>query len=111
MELEFDMKKLLKGINAFVGFAGSSENPQKMSMRMMGVFMGVVSQFMPLIAMAVEKFVELPPGMSAEMFVTNFTSSVEPVILLIAVVIWLIGAFRAAWSAFNVQERVGAFLR
>lgn len=105
------MKKFLRAINAFVGFAGSSENPQKMSMRMMGVFMGVVSQFTPLIAMLIEKFVELPPGMTAETFVSSLTAAIEPVILLIAVVLWLLGAFRAAWAAFNIQERVGAYLR
>ena len=109
--MEFDMKKFLTVLNAIVGFAGSSENPQKMSLRLTAVVMGVIAEFSPFLVLLAGTFMNLPDGVTAENIQQTLAPVVQAFIFIIAGILWLIGAFRAAWSALKVPERVGAYLR
>src|SRR5574337_919808 len=93
------MQKAKAVFRALIGYAGSSENPEKMSMRLMGIVMGVVSQFSPLISFGV---VHLDPNFcpgGIDSCVANLSSVIQPIILTVACVVWVVGAVRAAWNA------------
>lgn len=93
------MKKISAIVKAFTGYAGSSESPEKVSMRFMGIAMALVSQFAPLIA----NF--LPFG------VEDFVRQAQPIVLLVACLMWTYGAVKAMWLAAKASPTVGAFLR
>jgi hypothetical protein len=105
------MKKVLSVLNAIIGFAGSSENPQKMSLRLTAVVMGIIAKFSPLLVFVASSAMHLPEGVTAE----NVQQTLEPVvqafIFIIAGVLWLVGAFRAGWIALKMPEKIGAYLR
>ena len=89
------MKKLTLVLRALIGYSGSSEDPSKMSARFMGVILGAVSQFIPLITLVATKFMTIPAGMSVEQYVDGLTAIAQPLTLLVACIIWVVGAIRA----------------
>ena len=100
------MQKIKAVLSAIIGYAGSSENPQKMSLRFMGIIMGVISQFSPLISLFVMHFTNFcTAGM--DICVAQFTDIVQPLVLTIACVIYLVGMVRAVMS----MPKVAGFLR
>jgi ABC-type uncharacterized transport system permease subunit len=82
-----------------------------MSMRLTAVVMGLIAQFSPFLVLLASTFMSLPPGVSAENVQETLAPVVQAFIFIIAGILWLVGAFRAAWVALKVPERVGAFLR
>lgn len=95
------MQKLKSVLNALVGYAGSSENPEKMSLRLMGIITGIVSQFSPLISLVVAHTTNLcTAGMNT--CTAQFTSVIEPIVLTMACVMWIVGAVRAVLNTPTV---------
>lgn len=89
------MKKFL---NAFIGFAGSSENPQQMSMRFSAIILAVVSKAVSFAALAGYTF----PYTDEQ--TQTIASSLA---FVVAVIFWVYGAIRAVLNT----PKVGAFLR
>ncbi len=92
------MQKLKAVLQAFTGYAGSSENPEKISARFMGIALGVASQVAPVITALFS------------VDVTHFVNEAQPVVLLVACVMWTCGAIKACWSAAKANPTLGAFL-
>lgn len=101
------MKKIKQVLNAIIGYAGSSEAPQKMSMRFMGIITGIISQLSPIIALVVSKMIDLPNGVSATAYVGGLSNMIEPIVLSFACILWIIGAVRAVMAT----PKVAGFLR
>lgn len=93
------MNKVKAVLKAFTGYAGSSESPEKVSARFMGIALGVVSQFAPMLA----SFFGLD--------VAEVMHQVQPVVLLGACVLWAYGALKAMWLAAKASPTLGAFLK
>lgn len=93
------MKKLKAILQAFTGYAGSSENPEKVSARFMGIALGIASQFAPLISSFFSVNVE------------QFVTQAQPIVLLVAALMWAYGAIKAMWLAAKANPTVGAFLK
>lgn len=91
----YAMEKIKTFLNALIGYAGSSENPQKMSMRFMGILMGLISQFSPIIALIVERLTDKPTGVAPEVYIQDLITTIQPIMLSIACVLWVIGAIGA----------------
>lgn len=104
------MKTVLTILNAVVGFAGSSENPSKMSMRFMGIVMAVVAQVTPILLYVAGLVMDLPEGVTPTMVQDSLGPVVQAVTFVVAGILWLVGATRAAMKAYSVQERAGAYL-
>ena len=84
-------------LQALTGYAGSSESPEKVSARFMGIALGVVSQFAPLLASLFGYDVQ------------TFASQAQPLVLLVACVLWIFGAIKACWLAAKASPTIGAF--
>lgn len=93
------MKKLKAIIQAFTGYAGSSENPEKVSARFVGIMMGFVSQFAPIISSVF--------SIDAQAFAIQ----AQPLILVFAVLMWSFGAVKAMWLAAKNSETLGGYMR
>lgn len=93
------MQKIKVIIQAFTGYAGSSENPEKVSARFMGIALGIASQFAPLISSFFSVNIE------------QFVNQAQPVVLLVAVLMWTYGAIKACWLAAKASPTLGAYLR
>lgn len=93
------MQKIKAIIQAFTGYAGSSENPEKVSARFMGIALGIASQFAPLISSFFSVNVE------------QFVTQAQPIVLLVAALMWTYGAIKACWLAAKANPTVGAFLK
>jgi len=96
------MDRIKTALNALVGYAGSSENPQKMSLRFMGILTGLISQFSPLLSLVVAHFSVLPAGVTVEQFSASLSGVIEPMILTGACLMWIIGAVRAVMATPTV---------
>ena len=90
------MNKLKVALRALIGYAGSSESPSKMSLRFMGIITAVVSQFAPIISFVVTRV--YGEGLNG----AELTQLVEPIVLTVACVMWLVGAVRAALNTKTV---------
>lgn len=99
------MNKALKALNAVIGFAGSSENPSKMSLRFIGIITGVVTQFAPFISLILAHALGVEGADPAQV-----QQVLEPWVYVIgtgtAIFLWVIGAIRAGWTAYNVGARI-----
>ena len=94
------MQKIKAIIQAFTGYAGSSESPEAVSTRFMGIAIGLVSQFAPIIVALFHPSVDI----------TQFVNAAQPIVLLVAIVMWLYGAIKACWLAAKASPVVGRFL-
>jgi asparagine N-glycosylation enzyme membrane subunit Stt3 len=102
------MERTKRILSAIIGYAGSSEAPQKMSLRLMGIITGVLSQFSPIIALVVSKVVTLPAGVTADAFIATLYPLIEIGTLVFAVVLYVVGLIRAGVSAYRMGG-LGAF--
>lgn len=94
------MNKIKAIFRALIGYAGSSENPNKMSMRFMGIITAFISQLAPFIALIVSQF-------DVMLDVNKFAAVIEPLTLSVACVIWITGAVRAVLNT----PKVAGYLR
>jgi formate hydrogenlyase subunit 3/multisubunit Na+/H+ antiporter MnhD subunit len=90
------MNKTKAVLRALIGYAGSSENPSKMSLRFMAIITAVVSQFSPLISVVIAYF----GGDTLSM--EGLSQVMEPIVLTVACIMWLIGAIRAVLNTKTV---------
>ena len=90
------MNKLKLALRALIGYAGSSESPSKMSLRFMGIITALVSQFAPMISFVVTKI--YGSGIDS----VELTRLIEPIVLTVACVMWLVGAVRAVLNTKTV---------
>ena len=88
-----------KIFQAFTGYAGSSENPEKVSARFMGIVVGLASQFAPIVSTFFSVDIQI------------YVNQVEPIVLLVACLMWFYGAVKACWQAAKASPIVGAYLR
>lgn len=93
------LNKLKIALDALTGYAGSSESPEKVSLRFMGIALGIVSQFMPII-----ELLHLPID------VMQFVNAAQPFVLLVAVVMYIYGAIKATWIALKASPTMGRYL-
>ena len=93
------LAKLKIVLDALTGYAGSSESPEKVSLRFMGIALGIVSQFMPII-----DILHLPID------VMQFVNAAQPFVLLVAVIMYVYGAIKATWNALKASPTFGRFL-
>ena len=91
--------KITAIIQAFTGYAGSSENPEKVSARFMGLALGIVSQIAPLISSFFPFDIEV------------FANQAQPIVLLTACILWAYGAVKAMWLAAKASPTLGAYLQ
>lgn len=105
------MNKFLKGINAIIGFAGSSESPEKFSLRLMGIVTAFISQFLPFIfPLLVLVGVRLPDGVDAKVVADSLTPILQVAFLSVGCVMWLVGAARAFWKEYSLGAKLGAYM-
>lgn len=106
------MNKIQKVIQALTGYAGSSENPEKFSLRMMGIVTTVMSQFSPIISYIVVHSTNLCATQPVDQCLSAYTNMLEPIFMTVGCALWLIGAGKAVYKALqNSDTPVGAFLR
>jgi hypothetical protein len=86
-------------LQALTGYIGSSESPEKISTRFIGVSMGAITFLAPFVASLL--------GVGVE----SIVAQVQPIGYLIAVVWWLVGAIKACWLALKASPTLGAFLK
>lgn len=104
------MKRLLDVLQAITGFAGSSESPEKVSLRLMAIFVGVSSQVVPFLTLVVAHTMpNVQPDM-VQAVADQLTNIVQPFILLGATLMWLVGAFKAGYKAW-VQPKVQGWIK
>lgn len=88
------MQTVIKIVNAFVGYAGSSQNPEQTSMRFTSILLAVVSKIAMLTALGgyVLPFTDAQTqaGVSAMAFVA-------------AAIWWTVGAIRAVMNAVKTK--------
>lgn len=98
------MNTFKKVVIAITGYAGSTERPDKTALRLYGVIIGVVAQLMPIILMAVSALVDLPEGVTAQMFVDAFNPTIQAIMYVVAGLMWLVGMVRAGMTAIKTQN-------
>ena len=86
-------------LQALTGYVGSSENPEKISARFVGVVMGTVVFIAPYLASFLH--------MGAEQIVAQ----VQPIAYLVAIFWYLFGAIKAVWLAVKANPTLGAYLK
>lgn len=91
-------------LSAIIGYAGSSEDPQKMSLRFYGVAVGVSSQVMPFIILIGARFMSLPEGVTPEQASASVTPLLQLVCYALASVLWSVGLIRAIHSAVKTKN-------
>ena len=79
-------------------------------MRFMGLILGALTPFTPMILLIVEKFISLPVGVTAEQWVEVMSSYMQPIVLSIAAFIYIYGAIKAMWKAAKDSDVVGRFM-
>ena len=96
------MSKITLILKALLGYAGSSENPQAMSLRMMGIITGVIGVGVPYIfPVLITLGVHLPFGVTADTVSANLTPIAQAFVYLGAASMWIIGAIRAVVVQLN----------
>lgn len=93
------MDKVKIVLQALTGYIGSSQNPEAISTRFVGIALGVVTFVAPYIASVL--------GVGAEYVVAQ----VQPICYFVAVVWWVVGAIKAVWTALKSHPVVGAWLK
>jgi len=99
------MNKIKVVLQALTGYAGSSESPEKFSMRFTGIIIGVVSQFAPLIAVFVSHY-----GI-ANVNIDALTAVVGSLTLSVGCIVWVVGAIKACWKAAKDSPQIGGIFR
>ena len=92
------MKKVKIVLQSMTGYMGSSENPEKMSLRFMGIMLAVVTQFAPLVMSTL--------GIDA----VSIVHQLQPLVFSVASIIWILGLTRAVWTALKTSP-LGAYLK
>ncbi len=93
------MQKLKVVLQAITGYAGSSESPEKISARFMGVSMGTITMIAPFIAGFFSTTVEM------------VMAQIQPLMLVVAIVFYFYGMIRAVWSALKAHPTLGGYLK
>ena len=102
------MEKVLKLIDIIVGYTGSSDNPQKIATRLVGVYAMILSQFVEPIIRLYFSFQTIPEGVTPEQwagFVNNAVSTLnslgEPIVLVLGGLWWGWGLIKYATRELN----------
>lgn len=97
------MQKILKLVDIITGYMGSSDNPQKIATRMMGVYAMILSQFVEPIIRLYFSFQTVPSGVTPEQWAQYVNNAVqglnslgEPLVLILGAIWWGWGLFKYA---------------
>lgn len=89
------MEKIRIVFQALIGYAGSSENPEKMSLRLMGIVTAAFGTFLPVIFPLLTSVIHLPPGVTIDANNNGLLPLLQSLTYVTASAMWVIGAFRA----------------
>lgn len=101
------MNTTKKIINAIIGYAGSSEDVNKMSMRFMGIVTAVIAKFAPSVLLCLGIFIDLPTGTTPEQLVAAWGPIIQALVYMTAATLYLVGMFRAVKKALETKD-IGA---
>ena len=102
-------EKLLAVIQAVTGFAGSSESPEKVSLRLIGLFTAGMSKFIPVVSLFVAYTMKGVTPEQVQATADGITAVAQPIVLFGACLIWITGAFKAGYKAW-IQPTMGRIM-
>ena len=88
------MQYIKKIADVIIGFSGSSEDPEKMSLRFISIIMGVIGKIFALCAVA---------GYTLPFTLTGVQYYVGIFAVVIASLTWLVGLIRALFASFKTK--------